>query len=52
MSADAATDSLEDSAFDVATMAAAAPVDDYAEENAEHDDIDLVSSNGDLSEEA
>lgn len=83
MSADAATDSLDDSAFDVAAMAAAAPADDYAEENAEHDDdsgdhdsvdtadgaddgtdgadstnhdshifSDLVSLNGDLSEEA
>ena len=77
MSADAATDGLDDSAFDVAALAAAAPADDYAEENAEHDDVesgdqsdaadadapdpddddfhafsDLVSSNGDLSEEA
>lgn len=74
-SVDAAAVELDDSAFDVAAMAAAALADDHAEDSAEHDDADdagtgdpgvegasddddfhtfsnLVSSNGDLSEEA
>jgi len=65
-SGDAALDSLDDSAFDVAAVAAAAPSDDYAEEGADDDahessdgvdgdqhDVDgIVSLNGDLSEEA
>jgi len=76
--ADAAVAGLDDSAFDVAAMAAAAPADDYAEDagqdHLEHDSADipaddaegaelvgddefhafsdLLSANGDLSEEA
>jgi len=58
-SADDATAGLDDTAFDVAAVAAAAPSDDYAEERADSggdNDAevagDLASQNGDLSEEA
>ena len=64
-SADAAVAGLDVSAFDVAALAAASPADDYAEDRSDEDladeDLaadglsgfgDVVSSNGDLSEEA
>jgi len=54
--ADAASAGLDDSAFDVAAMAAAAPADDYAEDaveaDSDSDDAAIAATNGDLSEEA
>jgi len=52
-SAEVAAVGLDDSAFDVAALAAAAPGDDYAEDTSgDGHDEDVAATNGDLSEEA